>query len=75
MEVPYKTRGCQVFGRRPNLVQSYTYKEEVVEKVSCNKGKGISVSLVLTDTTGLCKPAVVDPTHTQTGDVKEKAVL
>lgn len=56
-------------------MQTYTYKQEVVEKVSCNEGKSISVSLVLSDTTGLCKPAVVDPTRTQIGDVKEKDVL
>jgi hypothetical protein len=75
MKFPYKTRGCTKFGMCSNFVQSYTYNQEDTEKVTCNKGRRISISSVLYDTTGLCKPAVVDRTHTQMGDVKEKAVL
>jgi len=44
MKVPYETRGCTKFGRRPNFVQSYTYNQEAVEKVTCNKGRRISIS-------------------------------
>jgi len=44
MKIPYKTRGCTEFGRRPNFVQSYTYNQEAVEKVTCDKGRRISLS-------------------------------
>jgi len=44
MKVPYKTRSCTKFGRRPNFVQSYTYNQEDAEEVSCNKGKRIPIS-------------------------------